>query len=95
MTNGIAKILSKSKWLILFQHLIAILLAAMALDSGETGIVLVYTMIVYWSLTAVIHKRRAGSPSTFDMFIVRWSFILLFFAGLVIYPFIWHIRGLR
>lgn len=95
MAIGLSTIFSKSKWLIIFQHSIALIVAALALDSGETGIVLLYTLITYWLITALILRRRPESASFFDLFFIRWSFLILFFAGLVVYPYAWHLRGMR
>ncbi len=63
------------------------------MDTGATREVFLYSLSVYAMLVLLIMVRRPATPSKLDLILVGWALPVLFFALLLLLPFVWHLRG--
>jgi hypothetical protein len=62
---------------------------------GESSQAFRYALGIYAVLLMVIILRRPAMPSKLDLFLVAWGLPMLFFAVLLVFPLVWHIRGIQ
>jgi len=66
---------------------------ALVLDMGESLQVFLYSLGVFVALLLLITLRRPATPSKLDLLLVGWGLPILFFSLLLIFPLVWHLRG--
>lgn len=71
------------------------LLAGITLDMGEMGRVYEGTLITYAALFLLILIQRPKRPTPVDLIVLKHAFPALYFVGFVVYPYAWHLRGVR
>lgn len=69
------------------------LIAATTQDMGEWLTTYINSLVAYGALILLILLRRPSSPTRQDLLIVKWGLLILFLAGLIIYPAVWKWRG--
>jgi len=67
---------------------------AFVLDMGESFQAFLHSLAAYVALLLLIMLRRPASPSKLDLLLVGWALPLLFFTLLLLFPLVWHLRGL-
>jgi len=60
---------------------------------GESLQVFLYSLGVFVALLLLITLRRPATPSKLDLLLVGWGLPILFFSLLLIFPLVWHLRG--
>jgi hypothetical protein len=65
----------------------------MVMDMGESLMTLLYSLGAYVPLLLFIMLRRPATPTKLDLLLIGSALPILFFAGLVIYPLVSHLRG--
>ena len=68
---------------------------AITLDMGEAAAITEGTLITYGLLLLMILIRRPLRPTRGDLWMVRLGFPILYFVGVLVYPWTWHLRGVR
>ena len=69
------------------------ILSAMTLDMRLTWMVYRYSLTIYAALLA--DSAAASRPADDDRSrILKWSFPVLYFGGFLVYPYVWHLRGI-
>lgn len=63
------------------------------MGTGETLATLLNSVVAYSGLLLIIFIRRRFNPTKLDLVLIRWSFLLLFLVGQVLYPAVWRFRG--
>ena len=65
------------------------------LDMGESFQAFLYALGVYVVLLLLIMLRRPAKPSKLDLLLVGWALPILFFTLLLLFPLVWHLRGVH
>lgn len=68
----------------LIQQVLCAVLSLLMLDLGQTARVCGITMVAYWSAAAIVMLRRPRTPTWTDRAFLRWGFVPLFAAALVL-----------
>ena len=66
----------------------------MVLDMGESLHTFLYSLGGYVVLILLVMLRRPTTPTALDLLLVGWALPIIFFAGLVVFPFVQHLRGI-
>lgn len=74
-------------------QVIVTLLLLMMLDGGTLAKVGGAAMVGFWSGVAVVMLRRPKSPSSLDLFYIRWGYIGMLLVGVTCMPFMGVLRG--
>ena len=74
---------------------VLVLWCGTVLDMGESFQAFLYALGVYAVLVLLIMVRRPATPSKLDLLLVGWALPILFFGLLLLFPFVWHLRGVR
>ena len=70
------------------------LLSGLMLDGGQLLQMWLFTMAAYWVGSIVMMIRRPDNPTKVDLFLIRWSFPVLFlFVTIPLSILIWRLRG--
>lgn len=72
----------------LIQQGLCALLALLMLDLGQTARVCGITMVAFWTAATIVMLRRPRTPTWTDRAFLRWGFVPLFAAALVLARFI-------
>ena len=75
--------------------LLGTLFSGTVLDLGEMATICEGTLIAYGALLLLILVRRPLRPTRMDLRAVRIGFPVLYFVGVLVYPYAWHLRGVR
>lgn len=75
------------KTAIIFQGLSGLL--TFAIDSQEPFFVWFYCMVGFWCGFNLIKYRRDKNPTKTDLFLIKWSFIPLYFLAIFMSVYIW------
>ena len=73
--------------------ILLLLLPALALDMGECAIAYLQALAIYLSLVLIVLFRRSSSPTKFDLFALKWGFVILFFLCIALSPYVWHLHS--
>jgi hypothetical protein len=74
----------------LVQQGICFILALLTLDMGETSHATMIALLAYWMSVGLIIARRLDAPTPGDLRFIRWSFLFIWFAVLIVGPIVWH-----
>jgi hypothetical protein len=74
----------------LLQQGIFLILAALALDMGETWHTTLVAVLAYWMSAGVIVARRPDSPTRTDLFFIRWGFLVIWLIVVIVGPMAWY-----
>jgi hypothetical protein len=72
----------------LFQQLPCAVLTALMLDGGRMVRICLMAMLVYWAAVAWLLVRRPLCKGTTDLVFVRWGFLPIFVASLMLAAFL-------
>ena len=73
--------------------LLLVIWCVSVLDMGESFYTFLYSLGAYVPLVVIIILRRPTKPTKFDLMVIKWGLPILFFLGLIFYPFVWRLRG--
>ncbi len=65
------------------------------LDMGALSTICEGTLITYGALFLLIAVRRPKQPTRGDLLMLKWGFPILYFVGVLVYPYMWYLRGAR
>ena len=71
----------------------SVVFSSLALDRGQASTVCLCSLLVDGALLLMILLRRPEQPTSTDLLLLKWSFPLLYLAGFLVYPYIWHLHG--
>lgn len=77
----------------LIQQGVVLILGALMLDMGLTFHIAILAVIAFWLAVGIVVARRPAAPTCRDLFVVRYGFLLVFVAILVVAPFVWEAMG--
>jgi hypothetical protein len=73
---------------------VIVAIAACILDFGETLRLSLIAILLYWGWIVVTMYRRPETPTTMDLWLVRWGGLPLVISFSVVVRAVWHWRGL-
>jgi len=68
-------------------------LALMILDGGGLAQICGIALVAFWGGTIVLIWRHPQTPSRFDIEVIRFGYLPLFFVSYLLSCWIWHLRG--
>jgi hypothetical protein len=70
------------------------ILSGLMLDGGLLAQLWSFAMTAYWGSLFLMVFRRPDNPTKVDLFLIRWSFpVLFFFITSPLSILIWRVRG--
>lgn len=69
-------------------------LSLLITDLGQVFQLWAIAMAAYWIGVFLIMTKRPAHPTTLDLFLIRWSFPVVFIMTIPITTVIWDARGL-
>jgi hypothetical protein len=74
----------------LLQQGICVILAALALDLGETWHATVIALLAYWISTGLIVASRPDATTRTDLYFVRYGFLVIWAFVVIAGPIVWY-----
>jgi hypothetical protein len=74
-------------------QIVLLLLGGLALDGGQLGQWVVYSISIYWVMAFLIIARRFSTPSKGDLIALRYGFIFILVSVALSTSISWSIRG--
>jgi len=80
--------------LALAQQITILILTAGVLDGGDLFSICLIPFLAFWACVFLIRQRRPDTPTKFDLFFIKWSYMPLCVAAFFLVHLFWRLRGL-